>query len=197
MVWAGIRAVLTTIAMMPAMAFAQAVEAPPPPQQRPPTITEICALLPDDEAESREDCRADAKRREEEQRRREQAAAEKERPRRSSFLRWMHLDGMWMPTSSSGSGTYGLVGAHVTVANLGRVNFFGPPGVMLLMWPGEHGDRRFQPALTWGFSIRLIDFRFPGATDNARLFANLAKCWTGTDSRLGLDMAGLSLTWKN
>ena len=102
-----------------------------------------------------------------------------------------------MPTSSSNSGTYGLIGAHFTVANVGRVYFYGPPGVMLLLLPGENGDRRWQPALTWGLSIRLIDIRFPGATHPSRLFANFAKCWTGTDQRFGIDMAGLSLTWKN
>lgn len=155
---------------------------------------DACAALSEDERLERPECMTDEERSEADQRRRMKEAELKERPEHTSFWKWVHVDGMWIPTQL-GASTYGLIGTHVAVANLGRVHFFGPPGFMLLLENHRDG-RRIRPALSWGVSIHVTDFRMPGTTQNARLFFNLAKCWTMGDQRTGMDMAGLSVTWK-
>jgi hypothetical protein len=45
-------------------------------------------------------------------------------------------------------------------------------------------------------SVHLTQFRVPATSRNAQLFLNLARCWTMGDERTGLDMVGLSVTWK-
>src|SRR5262245_4737083 len=155
---------------------------------------EVCAALPDDRRREREECMTEEERREADQQRRMKQAELKERPEHTSFLKWLHVDGLWVPTTM-GATTYGLIGTHVAVANVGRVYFFGPPGFMLLLDNTDAG-RRIRPALSWGISVHVTDFRMPGASQEARLFFNLAKCWTMGNQQTGLDMAGLSITWK-
>ena len=85
--------------------------------------------------------------------------------------------------------------AHLAVANLGRVYLYGPPGVLLLLndTPGGH---EIRPALTWGVSVYLTEFRVPGVSRPAQLFVNLSKCWTRGGYQNGLNMSGLSVTLK-
>src|SRR5262245_10206219 len=90
---------------------------------------EACAALPEDRRRERTECMTEEERSEADQQRRRKEAEEKERPTHTSFLKWVHVDGMWVPTRL-GASTYGLIGSHVVVANLGRIHFFGPPGVM-------------------------------------------------------------------
>src|SRR5262245_15377944 len=99
------------------------------------------------------------------------------RSKKSMFLSALHTDVMWLPTSS-GNDALGLVGAHFTVANIGRVYLYGPPGVLLLRDSSE--GVRFHPALTWGFSFHLADFKI-GPKHTVRLFANMTKVWTRGD----------------
>jgi hypothetical protein len=155
---------------------------------------DACAALPEDRRRERRECMTEEERREADQQRRMKEAEQKERPDHTSFLKWVHVDGMWVPTQL-GASTYGLIGSHLVVANLGRVHFYGPPGVMLLLENYGNG-RRIRPALSWGISLHITDFRMPGTEQNARLFFNVAKCWTMGDQRTGMDMAGLSVTWK-
>ena len=119
---------------------------------------------------------------------------DEEKKKHSSFLKWFHIDGVWVPTES-GASSYGLIGAHLAVANLGRVYFYGPPGVMLLV-DHRNGGHEFHPALTWGVSVYLTDFHVPGVRRPAQLFLNLSKCWTRGGYQTGLNMGGLSVTWK-
>ena len=90
---------------------------------------------------------------------------------------------------------YGVVGVHLAVANVGRVYFFGPPGVMLVSEPTPEG-RIWRGRFTWGIGLHLFDVRAPRTTRQARIFLNFAKVWSGTDYRTGSDMVGLSMTWK-
>lgn len=153
-----------------------------------------CTKLPEKKRRATEACKTEEERREDEYQRRVAERLEREKPTHSSFLKWLHIDGLWAPTTL-GVGTVGLIGTHVTIANVGRVNFFGPPGVMLLL-EDAGGSRRIRPAMTWGISVYLVDFRPPGANHNAQLFLNLAKGQTFGDQRTGMDLAGLSITWK-
>jgi hypothetical protein len=121
--------------------------------------------------------------------------AEDEIPTRSRFLRWIHLDGPWVPMSS-GMRMYGVVGMHVVVAQLGgRFFVFGPPGAMIVAQRTGSGWT-VRPAMTWGLSVYLRDFRVPGTPREAQLFVNLGRAWMTGSHRNGIDMVGVSVTWK-
>jgi hypothetical protein len=172
-----------------------AQDAAKPPAESAPTKQEIeCAKLSEPKRRATQACKTEEEKREDEYQKRVAERAEKEKPTHTSFLRWLHFDGLWAPTTL-GSGTFGLIGTHMTIANVGRVNFFGPPGVMLLL-ENSGGSRHIRPAMTWGISVYLVDFRPPGSDNTARLFLNLAKAQTFGDQRGGMDLAGLSVTWK-
>lgn len=117
---------------------------------------------------------------------------------KTRFWERIHLDGLWAVTQT-GSRIYGVIGMHVTPVALGRVQFFGPPGVMLLSVPSEEG-RVTKLAYTWGVSVELFEFRLPGTEQRAKAHVNITKAWTfgGNDNvlaaRSGLDVAGLSIT---
>jgi hypothetical protein len=112
----------------------------------------------------------------------------------SSFLKYLHTDMLWTP-SETGAGVQGLVGVHLVVANIGRVHFFGPPGVMLVTQKTSSG-KMVRAASTWGTSIYLTEFRLPGSLRSAQLFLNLGKAWLSGDERTGTNMIGFSATWK-
>jgi hypothetical protein len=153
-----------------------------------------CASMPEEKRRQTDACKTDGERREDAYRKRIKEREEKEKAVHSSFLKWIHADGLWVPTESGGT-TYGLVGMHVAVANIGRVYLYGPPGVMLLLEDTGRG-RRATPAFTWGVSVYLIDFRVPGMSHTSQLFLDLAKCWTTGDRRTAMNMGGFSVTWK-
>lgn len=123
---------------------------------------------------------------------------ERHEVKKTRFWERVHLDGLWAVTQT-GSRIYGLIGMHVTPVAVGRVQFFGPPGIILLSVPGEEG-RVTRLAYTWGVSVELFEFKLPGTQRRARAHVNLTKAWTfGGDSnvlaaRSGLDVAGLSIT---
>jgi hypothetical protein len=117
---------------------------------------------------------------------------------KTRFWERIHLDGLWAVTQT-GSRIYGLIGMHVTPVAVGRVQFFGPPGIILLSVPSEEG-RVTRLAYTWGVSVELFEFKLPGTDRRAKAHVNVTKAWTfGGDSnvlaaRSGLDVAGLSIT---
>jgi hypothetical protein len=119
---------------------------------------------------------------------------EEEKPPHSLFPKWLHADGLWMPTTI-GVSTYGIAGAHVVVANIDRVYFFGPPGFMLVL-DDTGGQRRIRPALTWGISVLLFDLPVPGARRTAQVYFNMTKCWTSGPYQDAVNLAGLSIAWK-
>jgi hypothetical protein len=128
------------------------------------------------------------------------AQADRERPTKGTFFSRIHLDGLWSTTSSDVR-YYGLIGTHISLVDIGRVQFFGPPGVILLSIPDGYGSRTLRPGYTWGMSVRLTDFHFPGSGigKNATLFLNVTKCWTvgqtsiAEPSLSGFDIAGFSI----
>src|SRR5436190_9921195 len=117
-------------------------------------------------------------------------------PRHSMFLTRMHLDGL-AATSQSQARVYGIVGFHLSLVDIGRVQLFGPPGVLLLTVPGELGGRTETIGYTWGLSVRLSDIRLNSRTKNMTLFLNISKVWTGAESAGGntggYDIVGLSI----
>lgn len=114
----------------------------------------------------------------------------------SSFLRRIHLDGLGI-TPSSGARAYGIVGSHLTLVDVGRVQVFGPPGVLLLSVPDVGGNRRITLGYTWGVSVRLTDVRLAAA--DMTLFLTVSKVWVSgsgdhrVDEAGGFQIAGLSL----
>jgi hypothetical protein len=121
--------------------------------------------------------------------------AEEEIPSRNRFLRWVHLDGPWAPMST-GTKVYGIVGVHVVVAQIGgRLFVFGPPGAMIVAQSNGQ-SWTVRPALTWGLGVYLRDFKVPGSKRKAQLFVNFARAWMSGTPQNGLDMIGISVTWK-
>lgn len=120
-------------------------------------------------------------------------------PEKTKWWERVHLDTLWvMP--QPGARIYGVIGVHATIEIAGRLEMFVTPGAMLMNLPSARGDREWKPATHWGFALRLMDFRFPGAQRRATLHANLAKAYVlGGPTALGkttLDLAGLSLSFK-
>ena len=117
---------------------------------------------------------------------------------KDTFLTRVHLDGLWTSTSTDYR-LYGLVGSHISLVDVGRVQFFGPPGVILLSVPDGRGSREMRTGYTWGISVRLNDMRLFSPTKNVTLFLTVTKVWvTGSNAydRLapgGYDIAGFSL----
>jgi hypothetical protein len=125
---------------------------------------------------------------------REARAPQRETSPRSLFRKWVHLDVMWIPPSNNVE-AFGIIGTHLAIANIGRLYIYGPPGVMLIR-QRHGGEWMLRPAFTWGFSFYLTEFSIPGWEQDAQLFANVTKVWTEGDQRNGIDMVGLSLTFK-
>jgi hypothetical protein len=118
-------------------------------------------------------------------------------PPNSSFWTRLHFDGMWSTTSTNGR-IYGIVGTHMSLVEIGRIQVFGPPGVMLLTVPDGYGGRRVTVGYTWGLSIRLTDVRLGAPTKNMTLFLNLSKVFLGsTETAAGssrsYDIVGFSI----
>jgi hypothetical protein len=123
-------------------------------------------------------------------------ASAEQKPKHTSFLTRVHLDGLWSTTSTTGR-FYGLIGSHVSLVDVGRLQVFGPPGVLLLSVPDADGSRRITLGYTWGLSVRLTDVRLFGSKDMT-LFVNLSKVWiaSGGDSTgtsRGYDIVGFSV----
>lgn len=120
-----------------------------------------------------------------------------ERAEHSSFFSRVHIDGLWT-TPSTGIRSYGLLGSHITLVDLGRLQAFGPPGLLLLNVPDGTGSRTIRVGYTWGFSVRLADLRLLSPTKNVSLFVTVSKCWmaggdpTGTGNG-AMDLVGFSL----
>ena len=127
----------------------------------------------------------------------EAARADREKIVKNTFLSRIHLDGLWTTTSTDAR-FYGLVGSHISLVDVGRVQFFGPPGVIVLSIPDGHGSRQIRMGYTWGMSVRLVDVRLFAPSKNLTLFLSMTKVWIvgGTYDRLqagGFDLAGFSL----
>src|SRR5262245_19193042 len=71
---------------------------------------EACAALPEERRRERRECMTEEEQGEADQQRRMKEAEQKERPPHTSFLKWVHVDGMWVPTQL-GASTYGLIGS--------------------------------------------------------------------------------------
>ena len=118
-------------------------------------------------------------------------------PPHSSFFTRLHLDGMWSTTSTNGR-LYGIVGTHMSLVDIGRIQVFGPPGLMLMTVPDGYGGRQVELGYTWGLSIRLGDVRISAPTKNMTVFLNISKVFLGSmetaagESR-GYDIVGFSI----
>ena len=48
------------------------------------------------------------------------------------------------------------------LVDVGRVQFFGPPGILLLRMPDVAGTHQMRVGYTWGLSVRLVDLKLFG-----------------------------------
>lgn len=123
--------------------------------------------------------------------------ADRERLVKNSFLTRVHIDGLWTTTSTD-TRLYGLFGSHISLVDVGRVQFFGPPGILVLSVPDGRGSRELKMGYTWGMSVRLTDVKLFSPTKNLTLFLTMSKVWiTGSAydalNTGGFDIAGFSL----
>lgn len=133
----------------------------------------------------------------------QQTRSHKEQLIKGSFLSRLHVDGLWaQPEVGSGPRVYGLIGSHISLVDMGRWQFYGPPGIILVAVPTASG-RQLRIGYTWGMSYRVHDFRFPwshGKEQNASLFISVTKCWLnaqiGGMNVGGMDLAGFSISPK-
>jgi hypothetical protein len=152
-----------------------------------------CSEMAEDERRETTRCMTDAELRQADYEKLQREREERERSTRTSFLKWIHVDGLWTATEFNRR-SFGLIGTHVAVMEFGRLHLYGPPGVMLVM--ERSGESwRARPGLTWGLSVHLTDVTMPGSQKRAGLYLNLAKLWTTGNFRNGRDMIGLSMTW--
>ena len=120
-----------------------------------------------------------------------------EKTRHSSFLTRIHIDGLWT-TAQDGARFYGIIGTHISLVDVGRVQVFGPPGIMLLTVPDGYGGRRVTLGYTWGASVRLADVRVGAPTKNFTLFLNVTKLFVSgaaiaPQGTQGYNIVGFSL----
>ncbi|MEK7203764.1 MAG: hypothetical protein AAB627_01655 [Patescibacteria group bacterium] len=161
----------------------------------------LCSEMDEKERRKTERCKTDQERREDEQKRHLAEIAEKEKPTKSSFMKWVHLDGYWIQSASSNM-FQGLAGMHVVVFEEGRLQLYGPPGIILVRQQVSKEEHQLHFGITWGFSFRLFDIRVPGTDNEVRVFGNLAKVWLqGVNQDIpgasisAIDMVGLSVTF--
>jgi hypothetical protein len=117
-----------------------------------------------------------------------------EQPKHTSFLSRVHLDGLWTTAATTGR-FYGLIGSHVTLVDVGRLQIFGPPGVLILSVPDGADSRRITLGYTWGLSYRLTDVRLFTSKDMT-LFVNVSRVWlagAGDGQGSSYTIAGFSL----
>ena len=119
-------------------------------------------------------------------------------PKHTAFLSRVHID-VLATQSNTGSRLYGVIGGHISLVDMGRVQVYGPPGVMMMMVPTENGGHRVTFGYSWGASVRLADLRLRSAMKNATLYLNVSKVWMGSSERLandqrGYDMVGFSIS---
>jgi hypothetical protein len=114
---------------------------------------------------------------------------------RPSVLKWVHIDAFWIPLSDGGGqSSLGLIGTHIALANIGRVYVYSAPGVLVLHESKQPGWA-LRVHMTWGVSVYLTDVHVPSMRRTAQLYLNLANVG-GRDDQPGMQMAGLSVTWK-
>jgi hypothetical protein len=122
----------------------------------------------------------------------------KDERRHTKFFERIIFDGAHMVSSkNSHKQPIGYVGMHVSLFHIGRVHLFGPPGVLVLKNP----NGQIKYAFSYGASIALKHFPF-SQTKTAVIYANLMKVWLhnpeSTEAmRSGLDMVGISISFKN
>jgi len=113
------------------------------------------------------------------------------------LLRHLHYDGMWT-NSQNGPRVYGLVGTHLTLAQMGRWYFWGPPGVLLLKQP----DGRTDVRITLGVDFLVGDLPI-GYGRRLPIYVSVAKAMDKHEMRAlqhninaGMDMVGLSISLR-
>jgi hypothetical protein len=123
----------------------------------------------------------------------------KDKSKFSIFFERIHLDGPAM-IGSNQQRLFAIAGVHVTLVSVGRINFYGPPGVLFISVPDRNGNRVIEPWFSWGVSLELGKIRLPTNGDILKVHLNVTKNWKwGGESvyiaRNGVDMMGLGISW--
>ena len=95
---------------------------------------------------------------------------------KSSFLRRVHLTGLWPRAQYPGTAVYGIVGMQIAVLETGRWTL-PATGLMLVMLPDGRGGHDWKPATTVGAGYRLFDFVPPSYHKPFSLHVNIARAF--------------------
>ena len=164
-----------------------------------------CSELSEEERRKTERCKTEEERREDEQKKKAEQIADKEKPTKTSFWRRVHLD---LPAiRAENQQRYvccSAVGIHLTVAEIKRLNFYGPPGVVLVRQRVGPDKWQWRAGYSWGLGYFLGRAKLPLMDRPARLYFNFTKVWTSqpatatvgiTPASSGVSMAGLSMVF--
>jgi hypothetical protein len=162
-----------------------------------------CSELSEEERRKTEQCKTEEERREDEEKKKAQEIAEKEKPTKTSFWRRVHLD---LPGIRAESGQRyvccSAVGIHLTIAEVKRLNIYGPPGVLLVRQKVDTDEWQWRAGYSWGLGYFLGTAKLPFLNRPARLYFNLTKVWTTrpattavgiSPDNSGVSMVGLSM----
>ncbi|MBX4187429.1 MAG: hypothetical protein KW802_04250 [Candidatus Doudnabacteria bacterium] len=118
-----------------------------------------------------------------------------EKVMKNSFFTRLHFDVLGSQTMfGNGAYVFGLGGVHISLVDVGRVQFYGPPGAMLVILPNDRGGHQVRPAYDWGMSVRMGDFHFPhpgSRGKNATVFLNMTKCWISGTTVAGINPSSM------
>lgn len=128
-----------------------------------------------------------------------QTRTQSEAPQRSVWWQHIHVDALW-PITQTGTGAFGVAGAHVTIPVTHRIQVFAAPGIILMRVPSNDARQSWSAATDWGFSYRMFNFRMPGLTRLSTLHFNIARVWFFSTDGLPLSrsvyLAGFSATFN-
>jgi hypothetical protein len=119
----------------------------------------------------------------------------------SKFWNRLHVDALYVP-SETGMGAAqgrGYLGFHYAPFQFGRLSVFGPPGILMVR------QGRWILTATWGGSVRIGEFKFPGTDHLVEVHVDLIKVWMIGLSQVekagvytpGRNMIGTSITFRD
>jgi len=109
----------------------------------------------------------------------------------SWLSRSLRYDAGWVP-AQSGVNMFLLGGVHLDLGQItDRLSLFGP-GLMIIRVPERNGQHSLRAGQTWGVSLRMKDFHFPGTDREYSLYFSLANCRIGGGAIPDQELIGMS-----
>lgn len=116
---------------------------------------------------------------------------------KTKFWERFQIDLMHAHAEIGYSNIWGLVGLHYSIPVPGakRLEIYPAPGLMLLNLPNVSSQWNLTPAFTWGFGFRCCEI--PLGEKKLVVFLNISRVWNASDTSQVVNLAGLSVSWRN